>query len=137
LVIVGAVILLAGLTAALVAIITSLKAGNRPVKPAERAALDANPTADIADDLTADDICEELEERGDFLVLVGNVTYAVGVNAQLLPAHYIFRAAVEGATTFALRHNGETAVYTDDTDINLKEGDTICAVGNAVLVRAA
>ncbi|MCM1042849.1 MAG: hypothetical protein NC350_01405 [Corallococcus sp.] len=123
--IVAIVALALGLIAAIIAVIITVKNGQR----VPRQKKEKEETL-----VTADEYLEEMEVRGDSLVLARNVIYSVGEDGQIGAGKYRIKSAVEGEESFNIRFNGLVREFADGTEIVLGAGDTVCAVSHSVLL---
>ncbi len=121
-------ILAVGLIGAVVAVLTTLKKYKYTTKT-ERKKMEGSNVV-----VTAEEYLEEMEMRGDDVVLARNVVYNVGENGQISVGKYVMRSAIEGETLFNVRYNGLVREVEDGTIIILGEGDSIACVSHSMLL---
>jgi len=121
-------VLAVGVIGAVAAVLTTLKRYKYTTKT-ERQKMQGSD-----EQISADDYLEEIEMRGDSLVLVRNVVYKVGQDGQLEEGTYTLRSAIEGETEFQVRHNDTTNWVQDGTSITLAQGDSIACLTHSMLV---
>ena len=121
-------ILAVGLIGAVVAVLTTLKKYKYTTKT-ERKKMEGSNVV-----VAAEEYLEEMEMRGDDVVLARNVVYNVGENGQMSVGKYVMRSAIEGETLFNVRYNGLVREVEDGTIIILGEGDSIACVSHSMLL---
>lgn len=77
----------------------------------------------------------EIMRRGEYLVLVRNVTYSVGDDGQIAVGTYCLTSAVNTQTKLNVRYNGLVKEYDSGTVFTFTAGDTICCVSGGGLMR--
>ena len=83
---------------------------------------------------TADGGVAVSHKEGD-IVLEKGITYVVSKDGKIIPGKYSVLAAQDATADFNLRLGDFVREYKHDTDIVLKEGETICAVSHSVILR--
>ena len=127
-IVVALCVLVLGLTAAIIAIVRTLK-NYRYTTKAERQKMEGSDQ-----EVSADEYLEEMEVTKDGVVLVRNVVYKVGDDGQIEEGTYLLRSAIEGETEFVVRHNSTEITVDEQATLTLKCDDTIVCVSFAMLI---
>lgn len=84
---------------------------------------------------TASEYLEEMEMRGEFMVLARNVIYSVGVEGQIAAGKYLLENTIDSEPDFNVRFNGLVKEFHNGDTVYLAAGDTICGVSTSIMIK--
>ncbi len=84
---------------------------------------------------TASEYLEEMEMRGEFMVLARNVIYSVGVEGQIAAGKYLLENTIDSEPDFNVRFNGLVKEFHSGDTVYLAAGDTICGVSTSIMIK--